>query len=150
MVLGELLLLVGIIARGRRPGGAFLAVADGEVLAQLDHVLHRLLLRALLGNLGRKLIRIVVVNGVERLLLLHGGAVHARVGLRCRTLLQIIDVFLPIIRFFASHWLMVGDHLGEGRDFPVRVTVFVAVPEVVLLCRSHVCFWNLVNGINHA
>lgn len=64
MVLGELL-LVGIIARGWRSGGAFLAVADGEVLAQLDRVLHRLLLRALLGNLGCKLIRIVVVNGVE-------------------------------------------------------------------------------------
>ena len=147
MVLGE---LVGIrIARGRRPGGAFLAVADGEVLAQLDHVLHRLLLRTLLGNLRCELIRIVVINGVERLLLLQGCAVHARVGLGRRTLLQIFDVFLPIIRFFACHWLMVGDHLGEGRDFPVRVTVFVSSPEVVLLCRSHISLRNLVNGIHH-
>ena len=91
-----------------------------------------MLLKALLGYLRSKLIGIVIIDGVVQLgdlLLLHWGAVHTRVGISSCTLLQIFNVFQPIIWLFAGHWLVSCDHLREGRDLPDLITVL----EIVLL-----------------
>ena len=146
-------MLLGLLEILWRSGGALLAIADGQVLAQLDDIFHLLLLRALLRSLRCELIRIVIIDGIVQvveLLLLYGGAMHARIGIRSRTLLQTFSVFQPIIWFFAGHWLVICDHLREGRDFPIRITVLIGVAEVILLSRSHIRLRNLVNSVNQA